>query len=107
MLNKRILSVLILISFVNICAGNVVDSCYSGKAEVNNGNVNFTLKPLSQLCSRDSNWGCFQEITNNIVYTFGCASEEDCIHLKNMKKGECCEKNDCNNPEKLSQLNKE
>ena len=57
----------------------------------------FTYVPLSQSCEVEKNFGCYQASADDIVYTFGCASETECEQLG---KNVCCKKTNCNNPHK-------
>ena len=99
MLKKSILSVLILISLVNICVGKV-KKCYFGVAKIVDGEKTYISGPIIQTCDEGSNSGCYHASADGIVHTFGCASENDCKQLHVVENDElgCCDKNECYKP---------
>ncbi len=93
MANKRLLSLLFLISITNLFWTNAeVTTCYSGEY-FKYGNPLLTIAT----CPTDANYACFFEasmINEREKRRFGCSSESDCKVKGNGYQ--CCLRDKCN-----------
>ncbi len=90
MVNKCLLSLLVVISITTLCKVNAnVTSCYVGTygdVEIKN-------------CSEDANYGCFQLYDMFTGLELGCADQAYCEHINEDRSdyGFCClDKDNCN-----------
>ena len=99
MLIKSILSVLILISLVNICVGEI-RTCYFAEGIKKQDENTFTSGPNSYNCDNTKNFrNCYVAYGEGNSFTLGCAYDINDCEKENWA---CCfEGNDCIDPQKV------
>ena len=79
-----------------------VISCWSAKAiGDNDGSAKFTIEPFKSECKKGKQYGCFYQTKEEkgvTKYKFGCANKQKCTKLNKTQSGECCDYNNCNDP---------